>query len=125
VSIEANLQNEARQKAMADVRALIGEAGEIAAEWDGFMCGEVNVWLHDVVDELSPRRSTGSKKNHKISPQLRRAVLERDKYRCQNCGGWEDLGVDHKMPRSKGGEDTLDNLQAMCNPCNSAKGDRL
>jgi 5-methylcytosine-specific restriction endonuclease McrA len=30
---------------------------------------------------------------------------------------------DHKHPKSRGGRNTIDNLQTMCQPCNSAKGD--
>lgn len=32
---------------------------------------------------------------------------------------------DHIHPRSKGGKDTLDNLQTMCFPCNYAKSDQV
>lgn len=32
---------------------------------------------------------------------------------------------DHIIPKSKGGPNTLDNLQTMCSPCNSKKGDKL
>jgi hypothetical protein len=31
---------------------------------------------------------------------------------------------DHILPRSKGGRDTLDNLQTMCRPCNNTKDDQ-
>jgi hypothetical protein len=53
---------------------------------------------------------------------LRRAVLERDAYRCQICGDWHDLTIDHVYPRSKGGQTVLENLQTLCRSCNSRKG---
>ena len=34
------------------------------------------------------------------------------------------LTVDHKLPRSKGGQDHLDNLQLLCTRCNSSKGNK-
>lgn len=56
---------------------------------------------------------------------LRKMVMERDAYRCQQCGGWIDLEVDHIVPRSRGGTDDLDNLQTLCRTCNRRKGNRL
>lgn len=35
------------------------------------------------------------------------------------------ITMDHTIPRSKGGPKNLDNLQPMCSPCNSIKGDSL
>ena len=32
--------------------------------------------------------------------------------------------VDHRVPRSRGGTDHLDNLQLLCSSCNRIKGDR-
>ena len=58
----------------------------------------------------------------KISASLRKRVFERDAYRCQHCGGWEDLCADHVIPESKGGATTEENLQTLCGPCNRAKG---
>ena len=34
------------------------------------------------------------------------------------------MAVDHKLPRSKGGQDNLENLQLLCTRCNSSKGNR-
>jgi len=54
----------------------------------------------------------------------RRAVFARDRHRCQYCGSTRHLTVDHVVPRSRGGEDTWDNLVTSCAPCNRKKGDR-
>jgi 5-methylcytosine-specific restriction endonuclease McrA len=55
----------------------------------------------------------------------RRAVFARDRYRCQYCGSDKHLTVDHVIPRSKGGDDSWENVVTSCAPCNLRKGDRL
>lgn len=35
------------------------------------------------------------------------------------------MTVDHILPKSKGGRDTLENLDPMCSPCNSKKKDKF
>jgi 5-methylcytosine-specific restriction endonuclease McrA len=57
-----------------------------------------------------------------VIPAIVRArVLDRDGHSCFNCGAVDDLEMDHKIPRSKGGTDTEYNLQTLCHPCNIAK----
>lgn len=56
---------------------------------------------------------------------LRAAVMERDGYQCVNCGATKPLAIDHIFPWSRGGEDTLENLQVLCKPCNSKKRDSI
>ena len=60
-------------------------------------------------------------------------VLKRAGKRCELCGVAEGdenyqerlpLHVDHITPRSKGGSNDLDNLQALCRACNLGKGNR-
>lgn len=60
-----------------------------------------------------------------ISDELRLAVYERDGYNCLHCGTNENLSLDHIHPYSRGGEDTLRNLQTLCRSCNSRKGARV
>lgn len=43
---------------------------------------------------------------------------------CVYCGTTERLLLDHKVPRSRGGGDELENLQILCADCNSHKGAR-
>jgi 5-methylcytosine-specific restriction endonuclease McrA len=56
--------------------------------------------------------------------KLREQVIRRDGC-CQMCGTEERLSVDHIVPRTLGGSDSLDNLQVLCSSCNSAKGGRF
>lgn len=57
-----------------------------------------------------------------ITQSLRTQVFERDEYRCINCGSHKKLCADHIHPESKGGATTLENLQTLCQSCNSSKG---
>lgn len=61
-----------------------------------------------------------------ISPELREAVLKRDKYTCRHCGSTAGPFVmDHVYPYVKGGETTLRNLVTSCRLCNSRKHSRV
>lgn len=61
----------------------------------------------------------------RIADDLRTAVYERDGWACLHCGSVESLTLDHIHPYSRGGEDTLENLQTLCRSCNSKKGARV
>jgi len=68
--------------------------------------------------------------SRKVSNELRAQVLERNGYTCQMCGvgaGDPDplgttrtvrLTIGHIVDKSKGGEETLANLRAVCEACN-------
>lgn len=59
-----------------------------------------------------------------ISGSIRFEVLNRAKFRCEACGVMDTdkaLEVDHITPKSLGGEDSIDNYQALCYSCNAAK----
>ena len=55
----------------------------------------------------------------------RERVYARDGHCCVACGATERLTLDHRIPRSRGGADTEENLQVMCFRCNQAKGNRM
>lgn len=66
-----------------------------------------------------------------IPLKVRLAVLERDGFRCVFCGRSPamDKGVvlhiDHRVPFSKNGTTSLDNLQTLCYECNLGKGNKV
>lgn len=45
-------------------------------------------------------------------------------HRCVACGARRPLTVDHVIPLSKGGANTIQNLQPLCRACNSGKCNR-
>lgn len=54
----------------------------------------------------------------------RKNIIRRDNHRCQFCGASSNLTIDHIIPKSRGGEDTWENLTTACIKCNNKKGDR-
>jgi len=52
--------------------------------------------------------------------ELRNRVLERDGWRCQQCGRSTNLHVHHLRSRSKLGNDTCENLITLCVDCHRA-----
>ena len=61
-------------------------------------------------------------KRKPIPIKLRAEVFRRDNHLCLKCGAGDGLSIDHIVPVSKGGQNTLDNLQTLCMPCNIIKG---
>lgn len=61
------------------------------------------------------------------SHSIRYLVLKLAKGRCALCGASikdTPIDIDHIIPRSKGGDNSLGNLQALCFRCNRAKGNK-
>ena len=63
-----------------------------------------------------------------VSESLRQSVRALYGFRCGYCGVTEtesgsQLEVEHFRPRSRGGQDVLDNLVYACSTCNRFKGD--
>jgi 5-methylcytosine-specific restriction endonuclease McrA len=52
-------------------------------------------------------------------------IYKRDDNKCQYCGCTRGLTIDHIIPKSKGGEDTWENLVVACYTCNTKKGDKF
>ena len=51
-------------------------------------------------------------------------LLESSGYRCQHCNSPYELCADHVYPISKGGNNTIDNIQVLCRSCNSRKSNK-
>lgn len=53
----------------------------------------------------------------------RKRVLARDGWQCRYCDQPGET-VDHVLPRSRGGGDTMDNLVCACRKCNARAADK-
>lgn len=51
--------------------------------------------------------------------------LKEYNYSCANCQTKENITIDHIIPLSKGGKNTIDNLQPLCGLCNSRKNNKI
>jgi len=122
--------NQDREDRFTDALSdLVAAAGPVWGLGDGYG-GWVQVKIHDALTSAygpfgDPPRRRKCVVRRKISSKVRIQVMERDRYRCVSCGSWENLGLDHIHPLSKGGSDEPDNLQTMCQSCNSTKGTRV
>jgi len=61
-------------------------------------------------------------KRQSIPMSVRRTVYERDGYKCVECGVLTGLSLDHVVPVSSGGDNSLGNLRTLCLTCNLKKG---
>lgn len=55
----------------------------------------------------------------------RAMIYKRDGHKCQYCGSTRGLTIDHVVPRSRGGDDSWNNLVVACSKCNTFKANKL
>ncbi|MDT5048594.1 MAG: hypothetical protein QOG75_4487 [Mycobacterium sp.] len=88
-------------------------------------------WAATVIDTtlkidrrvLLPGSSTGVRTP--IPQQVKAEVWQRDHGRCVQCQTTDYLEFDHIIPRSKGGANSVGNVQLLCRRCNQIKSDRI
>lgn len=80
----------------------------------------VRMWKRHLV-ELKQNPNTQG-----IPEYVKAAVFQRDGGRCRQCGYVGPyIEYDHIMPRSKGGPNTVENIQLLCRQCNLKKSNRI
>lgn len=76
--------------------------------------------LNDPIDE-----SVFKPKRKRISEEIKTMVWRRDNGRCVKCGSRINLEFDHIIPISKGGSNTVRNIELLCQNCNRSKSNRI
>lgn len=56
-----------------------------------------------------------------VSNAIKKAVKQRDGFKCVKCGSRTRLEVDHIVSDAKGGNSSMNNLQTLCKDCHSIK----
>ena len=64
-------------------------------------------------------------KREPIPEDVRIAAWRRDEGKCVQCDSNERLEYDHIIPVSKGGSNTVRNIQLLCETCNRQKSDSI
>jgi diadenosine tetraphosphate (Ap4A) HIT family hydrolase len=93
---------------------------------------ELKSTCDDKIDTYIKKRGDAiwsHRKNNRtpVSGTVRYEVLKRANFKCELCGISADekaLEVDHITPKNLGGEDSINNYQALCYSCNATKSDR-
>jgi hypothetical protein len=80
----------------------------------------VRIWKRHLVESKANPNTQGIPEHVKV------AVFQRDGGRCRQCGyAGPYIEYDHIMPRSKGGKNTIENIQLLCRQCNLKKSNRI
>ena len=77
--------------------------------------------------KIAKRQLVGMKAdaNRHIPQDVKSAVWQRDGGKCVQCGADNYLEYDHIIPHSKGGANSVANVQLLCRSCNLKKSDRI
>ncbi|MBC8485859.1 MAG: HNH endonuclease [Candidatus Cloacimonetes bacterium] len=69
--------------------------------------------------------NNSSQDRHHIPSSVKHEVWNRDGGKCVKCGSCKDLEYDHIIPVSKGGSNTVRNIQLLCEKCNRKKATNI
>ena len=100
---------------------IISEIYGMAGAGDG---GMIHLIFQYCLQSSKNRKRRKTISNYK---KVFKDLLQKYKFTCVHCNENEEkkLTIDHIHPVSKGGSDDFDNLQILCKPCNSRKGNRV
>lgn len=77
------------------------------------------------VDYLRHQVNRPVYRRERVPEDIRSEVWRRDQGRCVRCGSRERLEFDHIVPLSRGGSNTVRNIELLCESCNRLKGDSV
>lgn len=72
-------------------------------------------------DLIKTKKAKKTRTRKPIPSKVKDEVWNRDGGQCVQCGSKENLEFDHIIPHSRGGADTVRNLQLLCEHCNRSK----
>ncbi|MGN7284321.1 HNH endonuclease [Shouchella rhizosphaerae] len=72
-----------------------------------------------LAEALGMDREGEEKASRYVPAEIRRAVIERDKGKCTECGNNESLHLHHLTPFADGGLHTVENLVLLCGGCHA------
>jgi hypothetical protein len=125
VKVEAYPYNQQMQSPLIQIQVAKGAGGGYYSVGDSLYTKTiidtlVRLWKRQLV--LYKEQNT----HGEIPQHIKNAVTQRDGGRCVQCGySGEYLEYDHIIPRSKGGPNTVDNIQLLCRRCNLQKSNKI
>ena len=88
-----------------------------------------NRQLEHINHECTLRDYHCQNQRKRMTRELRKEIMIRDNYTCQQCGKYmpDEVGlhIDHITPVSKGGKTIRSNLQVLCSKCNGRKSNKI
>ncbi len=109
-------QQYATELIQKEIRSLV-VSGVITLETENAL--RSNLKLKNEAVAIVKRNSYGLTRRP-VKQSIRKLIINRDKC-CLNCGSTKNLTIDHITPVVLGGENSYDNLQTLCQSCNSSK----
>jgi len=86
------------------------------------------VYRNWVIEHPEQRKNSMRKSHHERRVKLASTPFPKEfklASECWICGSTEKLTIDHIVPVSRGGDNSIENLTTLCKSCNSSKGSRL
>ena len=89
---------------------------------------ELNIGEKELLGRIYHRTDIPSDRQGKKSKDIKHILFGKQEGRCNGCLEYfpfKNMTEDHIVPKERGGADADENIQLLCNWCNSKKGHRL